>query len=162
MSWNLRERCAHLVVSCGGIGSIPFAPGTWGSVPGLFCAYVIQSTKPQDVMLAWIWIIAWSSLLSFVAWFAIREAERLTKQHDLASTVIDEVAGMNWSVVFFAFDPLVYLLGFVLFRILDIRKPWLIGWLDRELKGAWGTLADDLLAGFMVAGILAILTYWVG
>ncbi len=51
---------------------------------------------------------------------------------------------------------LTYVLGFVFFRILDILKPGPIGWADRDLKGASGTLFDDILAGVVAAGMLAL------
>ncbi len=51
-------------------------------------------------------------------------------------------------------------LGFMLFRLFDIAKPWPVGWLDRRLPGAWGVMMDDLAAGLMAAGVLYMLKLW--
>lgn len=73
---------------------------------------------------------------------------------DAGEMVADEIVGM-W-LALFALPALwwVVLLGFVLFRILDIRKPWIIGWLDREVPGGLGVMIDDVVSGIVTAGVI--------
>ena len=76
--------------------------------------------------------------------------------------VIDETVGQVVTSIWFSFDLISLSLGFVLFRLFDIWKPGPIGWIDRSGKGAFSTLADDLVAGALAAvvlgGILQILS----
>jgi phosphatidylglycerophosphatase A len=50
--------------------------------------------------------------------------------------------------------------GFGLFRLFDVWKPWPIGWLDRQLKGGLGVMADDAVAGVFAAVVLGAAGWW--
>ncbi len=143
-----------------GLGLFKKAPGTWGSLGGLVCGWLIfkasvfLSGNNQNAN----FFIFTSTLLLALAVFglwSIRRTEASWGTHDEGKIVIDEFAGQAIAVAFFAPTVSVYLLGFILFRILDIWKPSIIGQVDEKLPGAWGTLADDLIAGAAAAGILA-------
>ena len=80
--------------------------------------------------------------------------------HDPGAIVIDEVAGQWLTLAVAPLDPLAYLLGFVLFRIADVLKPWPASWLDRRVGGAFGVMIDDVAAAAYAGGVLAILVSW--
>ncbi len=134
-----------------GAGLSPVAPGTAGSLAAL----------PAGIALlwaggAWGWLLTGLAallLLPLGAWAAARH-DRRSGGHDAPEIVIDEVAG-QW----IALMPVAWavwwqiLLAFALFRLIDIVKPWPVGWIDRHLRGGWGVMADDIAAGAIAAGL---------
>lgn len=157
---SLIDRLATELAFVWGVGRIPKAPGTFGSIPGLALGALLHRgamafSDQETLRLAF--ITTGLFLLTFIALWAIHRTEQCLGIHDDGRIVIDEVAGQAIAVAFFTPTAFTIILGFVLFRILDIIKPGPIGWCDRHLPGAWGTLVDDLLAG-ATAGILLALT----
>ena len=107
------------------------------------------------------WLPLILCLLAFVAgiWICERSSGRLGV-HDHGGIVWDEFVGL-W-LALFALPPEIYwpLLGFALFRLFDIWKPFPIGWFDRQLKGGLGIMVDDIIAGsfaFLVLQLLLVL-----
>ena len=133
------------------LGLAPWAPGTFGSLPGLVLGALIYYTGQGWIsslgLIPELWAVFCLGLLIWLAWAAIHRTENLWQTHDDGRIVIDEVAGQAIPIAFLGFDPTTLILSFILFRLLDILKPGLIGWCDRQLPGAWGTLLDDLVAG---------------
>jgi phosphatidylglycerophosphatase A len=80
--------------------------------------------------------------------------------HDPGAVVIDEVAGQWLTLTVAPLEPLAYLLGFVLFRIADVLKPWPASWLDRRVGGAFGVMIDDVAAAIYAGAVLAIAVHW--
>ena len=76
--------------------------------------------------------------------------------HDPGAIVIDEVVGQWLTLALLPVTPTAYLLGFVLFRITDMVKPWPARWIDRTMADALGVMLDDVVAG-IYAGALALL-----
>lgn len=132
---------AALIATGFGSGRLSPAPGTWGTVVAWILA--ILMTKPAIMLACVIALLA--------GLWAIQNYETKSKTHDSGMIVIDEWAGM-WLALSFAtyWDQAV--LAFVLFRVLDIKKPGTIGWLDKNVSGPWGVMLDDLAAG-LAAGI---------
>ena len=138
--------------TCGFIGRIPFAPGTFGSIPGLLFYLLLSRLDP---------LVAAGCIIGFIflaVWIA-GKAEQSLQLKDPGCIVIDEIAGM--AATFFALPLNFYLgvIGFVLFRVLDILKPFPIGYLDRNLKGGYGVVMDDVAAGIISNLILHVLLY---
>ena len=77
--------------------------------------------------------------------------------HDRQEIVIDEIAGFLVTMALIPFDWRWMILGFVLFRILDILKPFPISYLDQKVKGGLGVVVDDVAAGMIANIILQIL-----
>ena len=77
-----------------------------------------------------------------------------TATEDSGPIVIDEVAGQWLTLLLVPADIVYYAIGFVLFRIADIVKPWPISWVERRVKGGLGVMLDDILAGGLAAIIL--------
>ncbi len=149
----------RLAASCLGLGWLPVAPGTWGSLPpaivfGLMCHFHVPSAVTLAVM------VALALAGSAVCVKAAPAAIAATGRNDPREVVADEFAGQ--AVTFIAAPFLaagaswaVALLGFGLFRIFDIFKPWPIRRLEK-LPAGWGILADDLLAGLYAMAALQI------
>lgn len=78
-------------------------------------------------------------------------------EHDFGGIVWDEVAGYLITMWFVPFSWQATLVGFILFRIFDIFKPWPIKWVDQHVHGGFGIMLDDVLAGIFAGGLLMLL-----
>jgi phosphatidylglycerophosphatase A len=141
----------RLLLSGFGAGYVPLAPGTAGSLLALFLG------APLLLAPGWM-LVAAVAAASLSGLWAIRA---LRLEGDPGWVVIDEVAGQWLALLGLARPTLAGLAAaLALFRLLDIFKPGLIGWADRQ--GGWvGVMADDLAAGAFAAGILwAVRAAW--
>lgn len=150
----------RLITTVGGIGLLRPAPGTWGSAAGLGLGVALHMAGGF-----WLLLGATFAVIALGYW-AIR-AEVGESDQDPSEIVIDEVAGQwvaLWPVSFGAWMmgadiTALYpglLSAFVVFRLFDILKPGPVGWADRQ-HGAFGILADDLIAGWLTAMVVAVL-----
>ncbi|MDD5218736.1 MAG: CDP-diacylglycerol--glycerol-3-phosphate 3-phosphatidyltransferase [Candidatus Omnitrophica bacterium] len=129
-----------------GVGLFPWAPGTWGSLIGLLLAFMTH----------------WNTILYFAVFatlvitgaYAIRRLS-FEKHEDPRYVVIDEACGMMMTLALASVNWETYLLGFVLFRIFDVVKPFPIRHVEK-LPGWWGILMDDLCAAFYARIILYV------
>lgn len=128
-----------------GIGYVPKIPGTLGSLFGLGISWILAGNP--------VYQIAGCVVASGLALWSAGPVARAMNQRDPSCVVIDEVAGMMVSLAAFPPTWQVYLVGFGLFRLLDILKPFPLRQAER-LPGSWGILLDDLLAGLLVQLIL--------
>ena len=126
---------------------MPFASGTWGSVGGIAVWWFI----PQNLLIQSILI-----LLSVLVgtWSSQIYANHL-KLKDPSEIVIDEVAGMWISLFMLPQNFILFLIGFILFRIFDIIKPFVIDKVQ-YYPGGIGIMADDILAGIFSRIIILI------
>ena len=140
---NLRNPI-HLLAFGFGSGLAPKAPGTAGTVLAVLL-YLPLSQLPQ---------IAYAVLLIVAFGAGIYICERTSNDlgvHDHGGIVWDEFVGF-WITMFMVPVSLVWIVtGFVLFRLLDILKPWPIKWADKQVHGGIGIMLDDVLAGIMAA-----------
>lgn len=133
-----------------GSGLLPKVPGTWGSAAAL----------PFAAAIHWSWggvgLAVGAAAIFIAGSFAAGPFARMAGIKDPGAIVVDEVAA-QWAVLAPApLDPLSYALGFVLFRIADIAKPWPADWCDRRLAGGFGVMADDMVAGLYAALAMAL------
>ncbi len=138
-----------------GSGFSPLAPGTAGTVVGIPLYWLFS-------FFSWpIWLI---SILAFtcLAWYVSDEAERLFGRKDAPCIVIDEIAGFQWTLFLVAPTILHVALGFVLFRLFDIVKPFPARLFENRLPGGCGVVADDLAAGVYANLVLQALIYGFG
>lgn len=149
----------RLIASCLGLGRLPYAPGTWGSLPPVIIFLLVQyfgtAAFWTPVVMATTAVLA-SVLCLRYAPSAIAATGRL----DPSEVVLDEVAGQALTLLFVSTitkGPILTTaaVGFVLFRLFDIVKPWPARSLEK-LPKAWGVLADDLMAG-VYAGIALLI-----
>jgi phosphatidylglycerophosphatase A len=134
------------IATLGFVGYLPVAPGTWGSlVSAVFVAFLDPSSAVQAILIVIGFIIG--TISSTVA-------ERVIGQTDSGHIVIDEFIGFLVSV---AYLPQTYgylIAAFFLFRFFDILKPFPIRQAERSLKGGFGIMTDDVLAGIYTNAIL--------
>jgi len=144
-----------LVATCFGIGLLPKAPGTWGSLVALPLGWGLAMAGGGRLLLAA------AAICFVVGWWAAREYIGRTGVEDPSEVVIDEVAG-QWLVLAAApLNPIAYALAFVLFRLFDIWKPGPIGKVDRSIGGGLGVMLDDILAGlFALIGMVIFVRVW--
>ncbi len=134
----------HLLALGFGAGLAPVAPGTAGTVVGVALYLAVSGVSPA-IYLA---VVAGVSLAG--VWICGRSAAKLGV-HDHPAIVWDEIAG--YLVTMIAAPPGWgwIVAGFLLFRLLDITKPWPIRNVDRDVPGGTGIMLDDLLAGAYAA-----------
>jgi len=129
------------------VGRLP-APGTLGTLWGIPIVYLV-SFNP--------WTILFAVVVLFVlGLISSNEVIRLTGDQDPEEVVIDEIVGYVACFLFVEPTLKTYILAFVLFRILDIFKPFPINLFER-FHGAYGVMLDDLVAGIMASFILFLL-----
>lgn len=137
------------------VGRSPKAPGTCGSLAALPFAWFLWQMAPLH---SWILIAA---VFFLGVWGASIVIER-TKVSDHQSIVIDEVLGIFITTSVCSQVWWHFAAAFVLFRIFDIGKPWPVSWVDKNWKGALGTIVDDIVAAVMATVILYIFLYFFG
>jgi len=137
----------HLLATGFGSGLLPVSPGTFGTIAAIpfYLAFVYS---PQWYF--WLFTL----LTCLVGPYICGKAADDIGVHDHGSIVWDEFAGFFITMCFVPFTWLNLLLGFVLFRFFDIIKPWPISWFDRRVHGGLGIMIDDIIAGFIAAGVL--------
>ncbi|PIP37755.1 MAG: phosphatidylglycerophosphatase A [Desulfobacterales bacterium CG07_land_8_20_14_0_80_52_14] len=136
------------------VGKIPFAPGTFGSAVGLPIAYLVSLTPLPFSLLFIIAFIGFAVLIS-------NRAEIVMAKKDPGDIVIDEIVGIVITFINFAVNVWILIAGFILFRIIDIMKPYPIRWIDRQVPGGCGVVLDDVIAGIYANLILRLITLWV-
>ncbi len=150
----LNAKFIKLAATGFGSGYVPLAPGTAGTLVGVPLYWAFSA-------FAWpLWLITIAAF-TCLAWYAADEGERLFGRKDAQCIVIDEVAGLQWTL--FLVEPTVLhaALGFILFRLFDIVKPFPARLFQERLPGGLGVVADDLAAAVYASLLLQLLTrYW--
>lgn len=137
-----------------GAGCVPKAPGTAGTLVGVFIYLLIAYIE-----LPWPAYLAIITVLSLIGiWLCGITAKNLGI-HDHKGIVWDEIAGFLIAMTAIPLDWQFILLGFFLFRLFDIYKPWPINYLDNTVPGGTGIMADDVFAGIYTCLILHIILY---
>ena len=129
---------------------MPFAPGTAGTIVGI-PLYLIFSH------LSWPPYLIWVLLLSSFAVYVSGKAEEIFNEKDSSSIVIDEIAGLQFTMFLVMPAASHIFCGFLLFRFFDITKPFPCRFCERKLPGGYGVVADDIVAG-VYANILLLLS----
>ena len=149
---------SHIFATLFGVGLLPFAPGTWGSIFGLILFFYTNIYLSINAQLFYILLLAIILFAILVCYFATKDL--VDEEKDQKSIVIDELAGV-WiafipvSGIVMMQDFLTYsILAFLAFRVFDIWKPYPIGYLDKKIKNYFGVVLDDLVAGLFAAIIV--------
>lgn len=141
-----------------GVGKAPKAPGTWATLATVPLALLVNWAGP-------FWAMATAVLLLPLSIVAAEIYEQVHQSHDSKEIVIDEVLGFLITMTWLPITWQSYFLGFFLFRLLDILKPFPIGYLDKKVRGGLGVVIDDVVAGIIANIILQIIytqTNWLG
>jgi len=123
-----------------GSGLSPKAPGTFGTLASIPFYALLSSLSINFYIIACI-------VISIVGIFICDYTAKKLKIHDHPGIVWDEFAGFFITMIGVSFSWINVLIGFVLFRIFDILKPWPINWLDKKVSGGFGIMIDDIIAG---------------
>lgn len=133
------RRLGLLLATCGYLGYVPIAPGTFGSALGLGVFFAVRETASVPVEIAAIAILfavgVWSGTM----------AEHHFGGIDPGPVVIDEVVGMLITLAFIPVTVAGAVVGFLVFRVLDVVKPWPSARFEK-LPGGLGVMADDGMA----------------
>jgi len=158
MSLDAAQRRALLAhpagwIACGfGSGLSPFAPGTAGSLTALIPWLALRE-------LPWPLYLGVVALVFAVGIWASNVAIERLRIADPGAVVVDEFVGQWIALLPLLIAPKAWpwiVVGFVLFRVFDVWKPWPVSWLDRHVKGGSGVMLDDVAAGAYAAIVLAI------
>jgi phosphatidylglycerophosphatase A len=133
------QRLGLFIATCGYLGYVPIAPGTFGSAAGLAVFYAVRSSGMVSVEVAAIVI-----LFAIGVW-AGTAAEHHFGGIDPGPVVLDEVVGMLITLAFIPVNLTGALTGFLVFRVLDVLKPWPAARFE-QLPGGLGVMADDGMA----------------
>ena len=140
----------QFIASGFGSGSSPIAPGTMGTVMAIPLWMLFSLLSPP----------LYIGMLIITTLFGIYICGAASKElgvHDHGGIVWDEFVGY-WITMFLI--PLTFwniVIGFLLFRLFDILKPWTISAIDRRVKGGFGIMIDDI-----IAGLFALLCFHIG
>lgn len=155
---NLKDWSFMLIMTWGGLGLFPKAPGTFGTLGGVMIYGILVALKADNLF----WLLAIAAFLTVVCGLLGNWMVDFFQQDDPPPVVIDEVAGyLVTATVLVPANPLyVGILAFVFFRFFDILKPFPIKHLERIPSG-WGVALDDIGAGIMAALVLNGIFYFV-
>lgn len=144
---------AGWIATGGFTGLSPLAPGTAGSFAALVPWLALRE-------LPWpLYLGALALVFALGCWACAWVVHRL-RVSDPGIAVIDEFVGQWLALLPLVSAPLSIgwmLLGFALFRLFDVWKPWPVSWADRRVKGGLGVMLDDVLAGVYAALVLELL-----
>jgi phosphatidylglycerophosphatase A len=141
---------AALIATWFGAGLLPLAPGSWGSLAALPCAWVICALAGHVGLAA-------AAILAFAAGcWAAEAVARASGSKDPGFIVIDEVAAQWLVLVAAPLDWRAYLAAFILFRVFDITKPWPARAIERRVAGGLGIMLDDVAAALYAVLLLLL------
>jgi phosphatidylglycerophosphatase A len=148
----MSRRLNRVVATVGGLGYLPFAPGTWASAFAAVVWYFISS-GPKNYFIEVSLLI-----ISIVA--GIYSSNKILEAHekDPSHIVIDELAGMWTTLLMIPAGFMNFAAGFILFRFFDIVKPFGIKRMENYENG-YGIMLDDLLAGIYGNILLRVIIY---
>ena len=141
-----------IFVSVFGIGFIPIASGTFGSLAGLLIGYILYLINFNLFFI----IIP---LLFIFGVIASNTYQKQTGEKDSSVIVIDEVVGQLIAMIFVVDNLTLVLCSFIIFRIFDIFKPWPASYADKKMDGGLGVMLDDVFAGIYTAILIYLIGY---
>lgn len=150
-------RLALAIATCGYVGYVPIAPGTAGSAVALALLWAVRGTGSAAVEVGLV------AVLGVAGIWSAGVAERRLGSIDPGPVVIDEVVGMLMTLLLLPVNVAGICAGFLVFRLLDIVKPWPAGRLE-ALPGGVGVMADDVMAAvyghLIMRGLILLAPGW--
>ncbi|MDR6984553.1 phosphatidylglycerophosphatase A [Rheinheimera pacifica] len=144
--FNLKKWYQFLALGFGS-GLSPKAPGTFGTLAAV----------PLVILLLWagnIYLLTFVIAGSVLGVYICGQTARDIGEHDHGAIVWDEIIGYGITMLWAPLHWQTLLLGFVLFRLFDIVKPWPISWCDKNVHHGTGIMLDDIVAG--IAALLSL------
>ncbi len=152
---RLREKSVLFIATGCRIGNIPLAPGSFGTLAGIPICFFLSTIDIQIAILCIMIFLLAAVVIS-------HHAEKILNTNDPGSVVIDEIAGIMVALAGMPFNTWVVVTGFIVFRILDIFKPFPINHMEKRLSGGIGIVMDDMMAGMITNAILRMVIYIAG
>lgn len=149
---ELLSQPRHWIALGFGAGLSPWAPGTAGTLLGVLLYYLVRDVS-------WPLYVALVAAAFLVGIALCGRTARALGTHDHPAIVWDEVVGYLATMLAGPASGPWPVVGFVLFRLFDIVKPWPISYLDRRVPGGFGIMADDLMAALFASAMLRIIYY---
>lgn len=143
----------HFIAFGFGSGAIPVAPGTFGTLIAIPFYLALQSLP----------LIFYVTIVVIITIASMWICDRVSKEidiHDHQGMCLDEIVGYLVTMINAPHGWVWVLLGFLLFRLFDILKPWPIDYLDKKMKGGVGMILDDVVAGIFSCLLIQII-YWI-
>jgi phosphatidylglycerophosphatase A len=131
----------HFLALGFGSGLLPKAPGTYGTLAAI-PLYLLLAPTSTNIYLAVVIIMSLAGI------YICGKAAKDAGVHDHGAIVWDEIVGFLITMFMVPLTWQSVIVGFILFRIFDIFKPWPISYVDKNLHGGLGIMVDDVLAGF--------------
>ena len=141
-----------IFVSVFGIGFIPVASGTFGSLAGLIIGYALNLINYN---LFFIMI----PIFFILGVIASNKYQKLTGEKDSSVIVVDDVVGQLIAMMFVMDNIILVFMSFIIFRIFDIFKPWPASYADSKMSGGLGVMLDDVFAGIYAAILICLIGY---
>lgn len=132
-----------VLASAGYVGYVPVASGTFGSLAGIPLFWIFDGLRAASVPL---YLVAYALAVLGACWIA-GQADALLNEHDSHKIVIDEVMGYLAATLFLTPTWPHILWAFVIFRALDVLKPFPAGYIDQHVSGGYGVVMDDVVSG---------------
>lgn len=157
-----RDRLRLALVTGAGLGLAPVAPGTFGTLGGLGLAVLLQNVLSPQALPWGLAVVA--AALSWAGAASTDLVRRAFASEDPGAFVLDEIVGYLVTVLPVAAlvgppSATTHVVAFAAFRVFDVVKPFPVGRLER-LPGAWGIMADDLMAGVYAGGLTVLWGVW--
>lgn len=143
------------IVTVGGSGYSPIAPGTAGSIVALICYFLLFQFQISPV-----YFVLLTLAITLISAISVHEVEKIW-EHDSGKIVIDEWIGLWVTLAFVPFSYTNGLLALVLFRFFDILKPFGIKAVDTKMHNSFSVILDDILAGVYANIVLQAILYFI-
>ncbi len=149
---NLAANPIHWISFGFGLGLMPKAPGTFGTLLGIAIVYFTAPIGSIEFAMI-------TAVLFCVGIGACQVTAGALERRDPEAIVWDEAVGYCVAMLFVPISAVTLALGFVLFRFFDIWKPWPISAVDRQVHGGFGIMLDDLIAGAFTCALLQLVVF---
>lgn len=143
---------AQFFASGFGSGCAPFAPGTFGTLAAIPFWFLLNYLSLPFYLIALVVIFIFGTIVS------TKVSEELNV-HDHGGIVIDEFVGFFITMILIPASVINIVIGFLLFRFFDVLKPWPIRYFDKNTKGGFGIMIDDVIAGLFALASFHLILY---
>lgn len=135
-----------------GVGYLPYCPGTWASLLGVGIYFLLR-----DYFIVYLGVTV---TIFIIGLLVCEKAEKKFKKTDPSFIVIDEIAAILILLIFVPRNLLLLILAFLVFRGIDILKPYPIKKIEK-FSGSWGIMVDDLVASFYAAAFVWLVSLFI-
>jgi len=150
---NFKQKSVMFLATGCFIGNISFAPGTFGSILGIPLCFLLSKINLLVAVLLTVMFVLFAILIA-------QEAENILKTKDPGCIIIDETAGLMVTLIGLPFNIISVGSGFLIFRFLDVWKPYPIRFVENKLSGGAGIVMDDVAAGICGNLLLRVMFFF--